>query len=470
VAASLCKTARALDPDARLLIAQSGADLPGRAAGFAAFVEQCVLAGVDMDGVSVSVSPTCDWETAGGIWSAVKWLAEKAKPVLVKGVPARDGGASLARCFAMSGVMGVVLSDSSDMSDEQSTPPACLTTDAEGLARFEGTFGDYELVMGGHLWHAPLHPNTPATVEFRKPPTVEPPEAFVNPFVASTEAEVRAWQKDIRARLLEIVGAQNPRQERPLEIEEGEDVDHGTYVARDLRFTGNEGQHIETTLTVPSGTGPFPAVVCLHGHGGDRFMVHDPESNYGGLAVPFAQRGFVTIAPTLEHREYAPNHLWNLMRVVDVLETLHSVDPDRIGVAGLSMGGEWTMWLAATDLRLQAAVVSGWMCTTEGVLSVHNCPCWMPPGLHDLCDIADVHILIAPRPLLFESAVGDGCFPIRCTREGYWRILRGYTLLGVPFNVRQHTFPGGHAWNGGVAYDFMERALKDEAAICPGPR
>ncbi|MCP4644239.1 MAG: acetylxylan esterase [bacterium] len=339
--------------------------------------------------------------------------------------------------------------------------PTSLTTDPNGIARFEGPFGDYQLILDGHIWHAPLHPDAPATLEFHKPPTPEPPAAFMNAFTASSADEVRAWQADIRARLLEIVSAQNARQEHALDVETGEDVDHGTYVAHDLLFTGNEGQRIETTLTIPRGEGPFPAMVCLHGHGGNRFMVHDSESNYGGLAVPFARRGFVTIAPTLEHREYAPNHLWNLMRLVDVLETLASVDPERIGVAGLSMGGEWTMWLAAMDVRLKAAVVSGWMCTTEGVLSVHNCPCWMPPGLLELCDVADVHILVAPRPLLFESAVGDGCFPVRCTREGYWSVLRGYSLLGTPLNVRQHTFPGGHAWNGGVAYGFIERALKD---------
>ena len=84
----------------------------------------------------------------------------------------------------------------------------------------------------------------------------------------------------------------------------------------------------------------------------------------------------------------------------------------------------------------------------------------MPPGLREVCDIAEVHILIAPRPLLFESAVSDGCFPIVCTEEGYRKVLRGYGVLGAPLDVRQHTFPGGHAWNGGVAYTFIERALK----------
>ena len=282
---------------------------------------------------------------------------------------------------------------------------------------------------------------------------------FQMPFVAKDEAAARAWQAKVRARLLEIVEAQNPRRDLPLDAHVAEATDLGRYTRADVQFTGNEGTAIEATLTIPKGDGPFPAIVCLHGHGGDRHKVHDPATEYKGFAREFAGRGFVTIAPSLAHYEYAPNQLWNLMRLVDILEARPEVDKDRIGVAGLSMGGEWSMWLAACDLRIKAAVVSGWMCTTEGVLSVPNCPCWHPPGLVELCDIAEVHILIAPRPVLFESATEDGCFPIAHTRNGYRKIVRGYNAFGVPMNARQHTFPGGHAWNGAIAYGFMEKAL-----------
>ena len=335
-----------------------------------------------------------------------------------------------------------------------------LEADDAGAVRFEGYYGDYEFTLDGHVWKVRFAKGESTEVVLTKPPTVEPPEAFEMPFVATDAESARAWQKEIRGRLLDIVERQHPRNVLPLEVEAGEETDMGVYTKQDLRFVGNEGGRIETTFTIPNGKGPFPAMICLHGHSGNRFMVHDPESDYGGLAVPFAERGFVTIAPSLSHLKYAPNQLWNLMRLVDVLETFEFVDASRIGVAGLSMGGEWSMWLAATDLRIRAAVVSGWMCTTEGVLSIHNCPCWMPPGLRELCDIAEAHILIAPRPLLFESAIGDGCFPIRCTEEGYRKVLEGYAVLGAPLEVRQHTFPGGHAWNGGIAYDFIDTALK----------
>jgi hypothetical protein len=156
--------------------------------------------------------------------------------------------------------------------------------------------------------------------------------------------------------------------------------------------------------------------------------------------------------------------LWDLMRLVDILESRREVDSDRMGVAGLSMGGEWTMWSAACDTRLKVAVVSGWMCTTEGVYSVPNCPCWELPGLVDLMDICEVHLLIAPRWLLFESAEQDGCFPIRYTREGFRRVQAGYRLFDAEHNVQQDVWPAGHEWHGAQAYPFVDQVLGGQAA------
>ena len=294
--------------------------------------------------------------------------------------------------------------------------------------------------------------------------SVQPPRAFEMPFAAVEVNAARAWQDRVRARLLGIVEAQNPRKDVPLDVKAGSFHDEAGYRKADVRLMSNEGGPLDATLTAPEGKGPFAAVLCLHGHSGSREKAWDPDSEYKGFAGEFARRGFVTLSPTLAHCAYAPNQLWNLMRLVDVLESQPFVDKDRIGAAGLSMGGEWTMWLTACDARIKAAVVSGWMCTTEGVLRVPNCPCWMPPGLLELCDIAEVHILIAPRPLLFESAIADGCFPIDATRAGFEKVRKGYAVFGAADKVRQHTFPGGHAWNGGESYAFMEQALLGKTA------
>lgn len=463
------QTAREANPEALLLIRGEVGNQPGAAQELAAFARQCVECGTDIDGLAVQVTDGAVWRDADALRGMVAHLGEGIKPLYLYGVPAKQAVDVAPVLFAMPQVAGVFFEGGTgEVPDEFRTlvlrtwrTALSLRTDESGKAAFRGFFGDYEVTAGGHTWWVRLTDNGDSEIGLHRPPTVEPPARYQDPFTAETADKARAWQTKIRARLAEIVAQQNPKNGHPLDVELSEPVAKDAFVQRDLVFTGNNGERIECTFTVPPGEGPFPAMVCLHGHGGDRFKVHAEGPPFNGLADGYARRGYVTIAPSLDHREYAPNQLWNLMRLVDVLETFDFVDVQRIGAAGLSMGGEWTMWLSAMDERVKAAVVSGWLCTTEGVLSIFNCPCWMPPGLLELCNIAEVHILIAPRPLLFESAVSDNCFPIPATEEAYRKVLRGYEVLGAPLAVRQHTFPGGHAWNGGVAYEFIGRALKE---------
>jgi hypothetical protein len=192
--------------------------------------------------------------------------------------------------------------------------------------------------------------------------------------------------------------------------------------------------------------------------------VFDPKGLYKGMADRFARGGYVVLAPSFPHQPYAAMMLWDLFRCVDVLESRPEVDAQRIGVGGLSMGGEWTMWIAACDTRLKVAVVSGWMCTTEGVFAVPNCECWELPGLVELMDVCEVHLLIAPRPVVFESAEHDGCFPIRYTREGFGRIKAGYGVFGSGAAVVQDVWPAGHEWHGPVAYPVVDRVLGGKSA------
>jgi dienelactone hydrolase len=289
------------------------------------------------------------------------------------------------------------------------------------------------------------------------------------PFAAATKADALTWQKLGRARLLELVERQEHRhslEDVPLAVEVGPAQDKGSYLLHTLSFQGNNkaGQRFQCLLAVPKAKGPLPAMLCLHGHGGKAEDVFDPKNIYHGFADRFARGGYVVLAPSFPHRKFAAMTLWDLMRCVEALRSRPEVDAERIGVAGLSMGGEWTMWLAACDPRLRVAVVSGWMCTTQGVFSVPNCACWELPGLVQLMDVCEVHLLIAPRPVLLESAERDECFPIRFTKEGYGRIRAGYQVFGAEGAATQDVFPAGHEWHGTMAYPLVDRVLGGKAA------
>ena len=295
------------------------------------------------------------------------------------------------------------------------------------------------------------------------------PAKFEMPFTAKSKEEAVEWQKQARARLLELVEKQAPRvsaQDAPIDLQLGKPEDKGDYTLFTGSFQGNgkPGKRYPVRLCVPKGKGPFPAVLCLHGHSGAAEPLFDPKSLYHAMADRFARGGYVVVAPSFGHHKYAAMALWDLMRCVDILAARPEVDPKRLGVAGLSMGGEWTMWIAACDERLRVAVVSGWMCTTEGVFSVHNCPCWCLPGFVELMDVCEVHLLIAPRPLLFESAEKDNCFPIRYTREGFARVRAGYKVWGAEESTIQDIWSAGHEWHGAVAYGFVDKVLGGHAA------
>jgi len=296
-----------------------------------------------------------------------------------------------------------------------------------------------------------------------------PPAKYLFPFTAKHREEALRWQAEARARLMALVAAQEPRitlAEAPLDVKTAEPQDRGAYLLWKVSFQGNSRKPLryEGLLAVPKSPGPHPAMLALHGHGGSAQAVFDPKGLYHGFADRFARGGYVALAPSFPHRPYAAMMLWDLFRAVDLLQSRPEVDPQRIGVAGLSMGGEGTMWIAACDPRLKAAVVSGWMCTTEGVFSVPNCKCWRLPGLVELMDICEVHLLVAPRPLLFESAARDGCFPIRYTKEGFARIRAGYKVFGAEDAVAQDIWDVGHEWHGEMAYPFIDRILGGHAA------
>ena len=307
------------------------------------------------------------------------------------------------------------------------------------------------------------------TVEKKDTP---PSRDYTMPFKARDRNEALKWQSKVRAKLLELVETQEPCSDvKQIPIEyclDGKPQDKGDYTLYSGSFRGNGKEQVRYPIffTVPKSSAcdgkkqRFPAMLCLHGHGGSREAVFKTDTPYRAMADSFARRGYVVLAPSFPHKKYAAMMLWDLIRCVDILQSRDEVDPQRVGVAGLSMGGEWTMWLAACDMRPKVAIVSGWMCTTEGVFSVHNCSCWELPGFVDLLDVCEANLLIAPRPVLFESAMHDGCFPVEHCKKGFARIRKGYELFGAADHAHQDIWPAKHLWHGKKALPLVDSILK----------
>jgi len=237
--------------------------------------------------------------------------------------------------------------------------------------------------------------------------------------------------------------------------------------------------YVTANLYLPTtGTPPFPAVLNVHGHhprGKNQFAV---QARSRGLA----RRGFACLtvdAVGFNERAFMKHHsahylilaglslqgleVWDNIRALDLLAERSDVDPERLGCTGSSGGGNQTMYLAAIDQRVKAAVPVASACTIEELLFRGvGCACECLPGLLRFADIPDVLSLIAPRALLIIAGTKDRTFPVAGAREAFERAQEVYRLLDAGENLGYAEVYAPHAYNRRMReqmYAWMERHL-----------
>jgi carboxymethylenebutenolidase len=128
--------------------------------------------------------------------------------------------------------------------------------------------------------------------------------------------------------------------------------------------SGDETVH--GMLYLPSGKGPFPALVVIHEWWGLNDWVEQQASNlahqgYVALAIDL-YRGKVATTPDQAHEimRGVPEDRANrdLLAATAYLRTLTTVDPKRMGSIGWCMGGGYAFDLAVLDPKLKVAVVN----------------------------------------------------------------------------------------------------------------
>ena len=119
---------------------------------------------------------------------------------------------------------------------------------------------------------------------------------------------------------------------------------------RDITYAEAGGAKVQLNLARPkNGSGPLPAVLCIHGGG---FRAGSREG-YNKLCLTLAQRGFV--AATISYR-LAPMHQFPAavhdtkaaVRWLRANAAKYGINPDRIGVTGGSAGGHLAQFLGVT--------------------------------------------------------------------------------------------------------------------------
>jgi hypothetical protein len=149
------------------------------------------------------------------------------------------------------------------------------------------------------------------------------------------------------------------------------------------------------------------------------------------------------------------------MRALDYLCQQDFVDSNRIGVMGLSFGGCMATWMAICDSRIKASDI---ICYSDrfadfGMRDVNFCGSQITPGLYELCDVPDLHGVIAPRPLLVEIGSYDECFKLDSAMSCYREVEKIYEAAGARESLVLDLFEGGHKWGGNKSLEFFREHL-----------
>jgi dienelactone hydrolase len=298
-----------------------------------------------------------------------------------------------------------------------------------------------------------------------------------------------AWRVRFMARLQAALAPWPDRV--PLNVEVTESMACDGFRRDRIVFDTEDLMSVPAYLLVPDGReAPGPAILAAHGHGPGKSRIcgSDPEAPPDSeYAADLARRGHVVLAPDLrcfgERADWNPpdhygcdtnlvhqvmggwspltQNLWDLARSLDVLEAHPLVDPARMGMVGFSYGGTVTLFLAALDDRVAAAVVAGFFSSWAEAHKVpwNMCGSQVLPGMLGRMEHEDLGALIAPRPLLVVSGRDDPLFPVAAAEESLARLGRVYDHLGAFDHLDRDLFDGEHQWHGDRAYPFLDRYL-----------
>jgi len=318
-------------------------------------------------------------------------------------------------------------------------------------------------------------------------------------FRATDKAGVEAWQRELRAKLTELLGGFP--QKTALNPQTIEVRDYPAYRREKFVFESRPGVAVLGYLLTPSSAKrPYPTVVCIpgHGRGVDDIVGIDEHGNdragkpgyQHDFAIQAVEHGLAAVAiepmafgyrrdpltrkkgPTETACQPAAGsalllgqtmigwRVWDTMRSIDWIETRPELDANRVGCMGISGGGTCAQFTSALDLRIKAAFISGYLNTfRDSIMSVSHCIDNYVPGILNWAENYDVASLIPPRFLFSEGGDRDPIFPVRATRESFARVKRVYEILGVPERAQQEIFEGEHSFHGVQGLPFLARAL-----------
>ena len=261
------------------------------------------------------------------------------------------------------------------------------------------------------------------------------------------------WATDrvgIRKLVLDCLGELPPRPD-PSKVTVLSRTDEGDHWMERIEFHNGIDSLVPGILLLPKDTNSrAPAIIGLHGHGGSAETICTDLENSQCVGPALVRKGYIVAAidayfcgarsPKGRRGHDTPERyrgadegtlfrinlwfgrtLWGLMQrdqqcLIDYLQTRKEVDPDAIGVTGMSMGGTGSWWLAAVDDRIKAVVGVAGFTRYRELLAINKSRLhgvyYFVPGLLKHFDTEAVFSLVAPRPMLMLSGDRDAGLPL----------------------------------------------------------
>jgi hypothetical protein len=316
---------------------------------------------------------------------------------------------------------------------------------------------------------------------------------------ARTEADLRALQTDLRAKVLDIIGGL-PEERTPLAARVTGTVQRDGYRIEKVVFESLPGLHVTALLYVPDApAGRKPAVLVACGHA----PLGKAHPAYQELSARLAKRGYVVLCfdpvgqgersqfwdrprgrsrynlvcgehavlgnlCTLAGASLVRFMVWDGMRGLDYLQGRPEVDGEKLAVTGTSGGGFQTTWISALDERVRVVLPSCFPTALPMRMANRifedpdSDPEQDPPGLVSRgVDHAGLLLLAYPRPVHLAAAVKD-FFPIEGTRRTFRELRAAYERFGHGEDVAMTEGYHGHQYsaeNQAAAFAFLDRAF-----------
>ncbi len=259
-----------------------------------------------------------------------------------------------------------------------------------------------------------------------------------------SSTEFAAYQARRRKELWNLLG-DLPWDHQPGPVKVLKTEKHDGYTLERLLLDLNGVEPVPALLLVPDKRAArAPGLLYIHWHGGmydlgkEQLLVGaDAQPAYAPVC---AEKGLVTLAidswcfgerkhddngsrgeaDTFKYMLWKGQVLWGMMmfdefRALDYLATRPEVDPNRLGVLGMSMGATKAWWLAALDPRVRACMDVCCLTDFQELIKIHNLSghgiYYYVPSLLKHFQSEQINELIVPRARLSVNGRLDDLTP-----------------------------------------------------------